>query len=579
LVVVPEGTPLGVERQSAGDCLIEVCDGHGSSKTEPDDQDHADGGNECTTNSCDEGAPATTFVAQGQACTASPGAVCDGQGRCVACLPGSTQSCYTGPLGTEGTGMCKAGVATCLSSGEAYGPCVGDQTPKTEICSTVLDEDCDGTAEPCAGNHLWSKHYGGALDDDSAAVASDSAGNVYVAGFFGDIVDFGAGPVEGAGGQDAFLLKLDPNGGFIWLRTFGDVEDQGIYRLAVDAADNVIVTGWFSGTLDLGGLVFDASPGQRDLFVAKLSPAGTLAWGRRLGVNNTQYGSRVAVDPAGDVFVAGDFIGNADFGGGSVPSAGASDVFLVKYDAMGGYLWSRRFGDSDAQYVFGIAVDPAGRAIITGPFYGVLDFGDGPLQAKASDVMLARFEPDGATAWSKRFGSPAHEHSFAVGLVGEDIVITGFTEGAIQFGDTLLTSVGSADAFVVRLDTLGVPVWAKRFGDALFQTGTSIAVGADGDLIIGGEAQGSVDYGGGAIASPSGDGAFLLKLEPLQGGHIWSHVYGVSGTSVTYAVATDLQSNVLFAGYFHDGNIDLGGGVFSSIGVKAEDVFLAKLSP
>ncbi|MEZ4298651.1 MAG: MopE-related protein, partial [Polyangiaceae bacterium] len=77
---------------------------------------------------------------------------CDGQVNegCV-CAPFSTQSCYTGPAGTQGVGICAAGTRTCNSTGTAWGACTGQTLPATESCANNTDDDCDGTVnENCA---------------------------------------------------------------------------------------------------------------------------------------------------------------------------------------------------------------------------------------------------------------------------------------------------------------------------------------------------------------------------------------------------------------------------------------------
>jgi len=62
----------------------------------------------------------------------------------VTCTPGETRPCYEGPSGTEGVGICKAGVATCVEDGTDWSECVGQITPQAEICSNGIDENCDG---------------------------------------------------------------------------------------------------------------------------------------------------------------------------------------------------------------------------------------------------------------------------------------------------------------------------------------------------------------------------------------------------------------------------------------------------
>ncbi|PKN32428.1 MAG: hypothetical protein CVU63_18835, partial [Deltaproteobacteria bacterium HGW-Deltaproteobacteria-20] len=80
---------------------------------------------------------------------------CDGEvnedGTDCACAPGSTSTCYSGPSGTTGVGICASGAQTCNPLGTGYGPCQGEVLPATEDCSTPEDENCDGQTPPCSG--------------------------------------------------------------------------------------------------------------------------------------------------------------------------------------------------------------------------------------------------------------------------------------------------------------------------------------------------------------------------------------------------------------------------------------------
>jgi hypothetical protein len=101
------------------------------------------------------------------------------------------------------------------------------------------------------------------------------------------------------------------------------------------------------------------------------------------------------VDVAGNVLLAGGIDGLVDFGGGQLAGFGAQDVFIAKFDASGGDIWAKRFGDAqDHQLAFGVAADPSANVLVTGEFLGTIDFGAGPVtSAGAWDLFLAKFAP------------------------------------------------------------------------------------------------------------------------------------------------------------------------------------------
>jgi hypothetical protein len=121
------------------------------------------------------------------------------------------------------------------------------------------------------GGHLWSERFGGALDDYTGGVAIDGAGNLRVAGEFEGAFTFAGEQLTSAGESDIFLLKLDKNRKHVWGKRFGDASLQICNGIAVDGADNAVIAGEFSGTLDLGAGPL-VSAGSVDMFVAAFGP-------------------------------------------------------------------------------------------------------------------------------------------------------------------------------------------------------------------------------------------------------------------------------------------------------------------
>ena len=92
---------------------------------------------------------------------------CDGvsDDGCV-CFPQSVTSCYGGPAGTAGVGVCQAGQQTCNATGTGYGACAGDVVPSAEVCGDGLDNDCDGAVDDgCVGDRAWHDINGNGLQE------------------------------------------------------------------------------------------------------------------------------------------------------------------------------------------------------------------------------------------------------------------------------------------------------------------------------------------------------------------------------------------------------------------------------
>ena len=187
------------------------------------------------------------------------------------------------------------------------------------------------------------------------------------------------------------------------------------------------------------------------------------------GANRYSSGSGVSVDAADDVVMTGSFNGTVDFGGGAVASQSNSvDGFVAKYDgSTGRYLWARRFGSAGSDYGFAVATDAANNVFVTGQFTNSVDFGTGPLiSAGFNDVFLIKLSSAGQPLWAKRFGGAASEAGRAIAVSAQGVVcMAGDFDLQVDFGGGTLTSAGQGDAFIACYSASdGSYLWAKELG-------------------------------------------------------------------------------------------------------------------
>jgi len=283
-----------------------------------------------------------------------------GAGGARLCVPSATASCYDGPAGTDGVGSCKAGAHTCAADGMSWGACTGEVLPQPANCASGMDLHCDGQVPSCTGKLLWAKRFGDASDQVATAVAGDPSGNVLATGYFSGSVDFGNGlPLVATAGPNAFVAKLDgSSGGCVWAQGYGTGAALGV---AVDSSGNVLVTGHFSGSADFGGGPV-TSTGKTDAFVVVLDPNGGYLWSSHFGaLGASASGTGIAVDASGNAFVTGYFSGSVDFGTGPIVSTGMRDVFLVELSHSGALTWAKHYGQSEQSPLSqGVTVDPTG---------------------------------------------------------------------------------------------------------------------------------------------------------------------------------------------------------------------------
>jgi len=305
------------------------------------------------------------------------------------------------------------------------------------------------------GNHLWSHRFGGTGSDKALGVAVDGTGAIYVTGLFAGSVDFGGGTASmltSTGSADAFLAKYDPQGRHLWSRRFGGSGSDGATGVAVDPLRSVVITGYFEGSATFGGRSL-ASAGGRDIFVASLSPDGSVAWANGYGGSGTDEGRGIGIDGNGNVVIAALFEGSVSFGGPSRASAGMTDIVLAKYSTTGTHQWSQRFGGIWGDVVSGLAVNPGGAIAITGGFVSGINFGSGPLPENGSwNAFVATFSATGAPDWSIGAGRLYDDHGNGVAISGTgEVVATGDFYQSVNFGDGDLVNTGGSDGFLIRV--------------------------------------------------------------------------------------------------------------------------------
>lgn len=423
--------------------------------------------------------------------------------------------------------------------------------------------------------HQWSKRFGDSDFQSGQAVAMDGSGDVFVTGRLFGSVDFGGGPLSGIGGADIYLAKFDAFGNHLWSKRFGDVYAQTSQSIATDGSGNVVITGFYGGSVDFGGGPL-TSLACGNLFLAKFDANGNHLWSKSFGdtLCSSEDGMWVATDGSDNVVVTAEFDGTIDFGGGTLTSAGSLDIAVAKFDANGNHLWSKNFGDADFQIPQSVATDGSGNVVITGYFGGSVDFGGGPLtSAGGADVFVVKLDAGGSHLWSKNFGDADYQISSSIATDGSDnVVITGYYLGVIDFGGGPLTSAGGYDIFVAKLDAAGNHLWSKSFGDAGYQFSQGVATDTSGNVVITGFFPGTVDFGGGPLTDAGNYDVFVAKFDS-NGNHLWSQRFGDANTQYGYGVAAGGSGSVVLTGYFY-GTVDFGGGPLTEAG--SGDAFLAK---
>jgi len=197
----------------------------------------------------------------------------------------------------------------------------------------------------------------------------------------------------------------------VWTRQFGTNSNDDARAVATDAARNAYVAGCSDGALP-----GQTHKGELDVFVRKYRPNGSLAWTRQFGTSSNDCAGGVAVDKSGRVYVAG-------YVGGALPGqshSGQSDGFLRKMRPDGSTVWTRQFGISSWDYAEAVAIDKAGRIIVSGDTMGALP---GKVHRGGTDAFLRKFRPAGSTVWTRQYGSSDDDYGQSVAIDKDNRIV------------------------------------------------------------------------------------------------------------------------------------------------------------
>jgi len=302
-----------------------------------------------------------------------------------------------------------------------------------------------------------------------------------------------------------FCLKCQ---NLIWAKSFDGPSGEIGSSCAIDQNGNVYTIGSYNGTVDFdpGPGVFNltaTSAGYFDIFVCKLNASGDFVWAKSMGGSGTDYATSITIDTTGNVYTIGHFESSSDFDPGSgffnLNSQGFTDVFISKLDSSGNFVWAKQIGGTLSDRSYSILLDPSGNIFITGCFFGTPDFDPGP----------AVFN---------------------------------------------LTSSGGWDIFICKLDGLGNFGWAINMGGISFEFSHSMVVDSQGNLIITGFFDSTVDFDPGSgivnLTSAGSYDVFVAKYTST-GSLIWAkRIGGSGGPDIGYSLDVDNLENIYVTGVF-----------------------------
>lgn len=412
----------------------------------------------------------------------------------------------------------------------------------------------------------WAKSALGAFHDYGTSLSTDTKGNCYATGYFQvPSVIFGSDTLTGSTNfhDNFYLTKYDNVGNVVWAKSA--IGQNNVYGNCVntDSEGNSYVTGHFQGTgiSTFGTTTLTATPANAGFdiaFVAKYDSLGNVIWAKIAG-ENLALMTNVSndIDKNGNVYVAFTLSSSTFMG---------VELVLVKYDNAGNMLWqAQTHSDNFIEQITDICTDVHGNSYFTGIMLSdTVVFGSDTIVNNSNGgqaIFVVKYDVAGNVVWAKSLGNYPSLYQPSIGVdVAENTYITGYFNGTYaQFGGISLTNPSDKDEiFLLKLNSLGNVVWAKRAGGSNFDQPYDIKTDANGNSYITGMFRGTASFGTNAIFSAGGPDVFVAKYDS-SGNALWAQKAGGSNVDMGYGICIDQNGNSFVTGYFMSSPMYFGG--------------------
>ena len=418
----------------------------------------------------------------------------------------------------------------------------GELYSDTEVEVAIAVSPNDSPTLQVEPTQQWVQQLGSNSFDGLGDVATDSEGNVFLAGWVRGDIDgntYQGGPGAPGSTGDGVLTKYDREGNKLWTKTLGSTEDEGFAGVATDSQGNAYVVGHTFGALNN-----HQNLGKTDGFIGKYDPDGNLIWSKHIGTGEDDLLTNVIVDRDDNFYTVGATLG---FMEGTDRHFG-NDTLIQKWDSNGNLLWTKQFTSIDPSTSTGkdiVLDEKTGDLLIAGNVAGNLD---GQTSSGSYDIMVARYDRDGNAIWERQFGTTGWDEAVAIDTDSDgNIYVSGVVQEALE-GETY---EGSRDAFAAKLDKDGNLIWTEQIAqngntDPNYQGDDfayGIGVDANDQIYVTGHIDGSLD---GNEHAGSHD-AFVTGLD-TDGNRNWSQQFGFPGWDILHQIDFDTDNNMFVAG-------------------------------
>ncbi len=326
-------------------------------------------------------------------------------------------------------------------------------------------------ATPGFAQPYWARTQTGANVDETLGVTGDNNGNTFATGYFSTTASISGNTLSSSGLTDIFVTRINTDGTTAWsVKAGGTQSDRGL-GITTDPSGNVIVCGFFTGTASFGnGISLTANGASQDAFVAKYNSAGVAQWARAGGSSgNSDRANDVTTDNSGNVFITGQYTGEASFGAFNLSGTAASnDVFVVKYSPDGSELWAKSGNGPSLNRGLGITTDSNGAVYACGQFSNDITFDNTYNNTVLNALFVVKYSSSGTEEWMRYASGSAQSIAYDITSNGTNVYFTGDCGQNLTFVNApttpALTTPYDNAVFVAAFNPSGGYLWGSAKG-------------------------------------------------------------------------------------------------------------------
>ncbi|MFM9028997.1 MAG: T9SS type A sorting domain-containing protein, partial [Bacteroidota bacterium] len=262
---------------------------------------------------------------------------------------------------------------------------------------------------------------------------------------------------------------------------------------------------------------------NRDALLCRYASDGQLVWARGTGGSGEDRAYGIIQDADSNYFVTGLFTGIVDFGNTRLTCSSLFGTYVGKISGQGNFLWAVKGdgGANDFARGFGVVTDPAGNAVVNGFFSGVLRMGGFTLNATGGqydqDGYILKFNTNGNVVWAKRTGGNGTDQGTDLHATSTgEIIEVGFFQDTARFANLSVVAAGLSDVFVAKYDSSGNVLWVEGYGGSGNEFGYGVTGDMLGNVFITGAFSGSSMFGNQALVSAGGNDIFMAGIADVS---------------------------------------------------------------